>query len=65
MKRWVPAVKERWVILVTSAEPYVQQVSTKTMEVYETSKNTIAPHVEKVQKVADPYLQVFLSSSKQ
>lgn len=62
MKRWVPAVKERWVILVTSAEPYVQQVSTKTMEVYETSKNMIAPHV---QKVADPYLQVFLSSSKQ
>ncbi|URE41280.1 DNA repair ATPase-related [Musa troglodytarum] len=62
--RWVPAVKERWVILVTSAEPYVQQVSTKTMEVYETSKNTIAPHVEKVQKVADPYLQEAKKLSK-
>ncbi|CAL9136192.1 unnamed protein product [Musa textilis] len=62
--RWVPAVKERWVILVTSAEPYVQQVSTKTMEVYETSKNTIAPHVEKVQKVADPYLEEAKKLSK-
>lgn len=62
--RWVPAVKERWVILVTSAEPYVQQVSTKTMEVYETSKNTIAPHVQKVQKVADPYLQEAKKLSK-
>ncbi|KAI3840355.1 hypothetical protein MKX03_005851 [Papaver bracteatum] len=39
----VPALKEQWVT-----------VTTKTVEVYESSKKTIAPHVEKAQKIVDP-----------
>ncbi|WOK96344.1 hypothetical protein Cni_G05051 [Canna indica] len=62
--KWIPAIKEQWVILATNAEPYVQTLSTKTVEVYHTSKDTIATHVVKVQEMADPYVQVAKEFSK-
>ena len=58
MKKWIPAIKEQWMIFLTHAEPYMQTVSTKTVEVYKASKTTITLHVVKVQELGDPYYQV-------
>lgn len=58
VKRWVPAVKEQWLMLTTAAEPYVQLATTRALEFYESSKTTLAPHVVKVQEIANPYFQV-------
>ncbi|KAI3913525.1 hypothetical protein MKW92_030777 [Papaver armeniacum] len=63
-KKLVPALKEQWVTVTTYAEPHVQTLTTKTVEVYESSKKTIAPHVEKAQKIVDPYLQEVKKISK-
>lgn len=58
MKKWIPAIKEQWMIILTHAEPYMRTVSTKTVEVYEASKTTIGVHIVKVQELSDPYYQV-------
>ncbi|XP_073014445.1 uncharacterized protein [Typha latifolia] len=55
--RWIPVVKEKWVVLTTTAEPYMQTVSSKSVEFYEASKSAISPHVVKAQEFADPYFQ--------
>lgn len=60
VKRWIPVIKERWVVITTKAEPHVKMLNTKTLEIYKVSKNTIAPHIVKVQELADPYFQVRL-----
>ena len=54
----IPSIKEQWLVIRTSAEPHLQSISTKTIEVYEVSKSTLAPHVLKVQEFVDPYFQV-------
>ncbi|XXG51468.1 hypothetical protein AAC387_Pa03g0022 [Persea americana] len=63
-KRWVPALKGRWLELMTSAESYVQLVTTRTLEFYESSKTTLTPHVVKVQEIANPYFQEAKKFSK-
>lgn len=60
MQKVIPQIKEQWVVVKTSAEPHLKTIRTKTTEVYETSKNALAPHVSKVQEVVDPYFQVFI-----
>ncbi|XP_008798121.2 uncharacterized protein LOC103713104 isoform X1 [Phoenix dactylifera] len=62
--KWIPAIKEQWMIFVTHAEPYRQTVSTKTVEVYEASKTTITMHIVKIQELADPYYQEAKKLSK-
>ncbi|URE10476.1 DNA repair ATPase-related [Musa troglodytarum] len=62
--KWIPAIKERWVILATNAEPYVHTFSAKAIEVYHTSKDAIATHVVKVQKLGGPYFQAAKRFSK-
>ncbi|KAJ8634498.1 hypothetical protein MRB53_008765 [Persea americana] len=62
--RWVPALKGRWLELMTSAEPYVQLVTTRTLEFYESSKTTLTAHVVKVQEIANPYFQEAKKFSK-
>nr|XP_009403038.1 PREDICTED: uncharacterized protein LOC103986684 isoform X2 [Musa acuminata subsp. malaccensis] len=62
--KWIPAIKERWVILATNAEPYVHTLSAKTVEVYHTSKDAIATHVVKVQELGGPYFQAAKRFSK-
>ncbi|XP_002527981.2 uncharacterized protein LOC8282081 [Ricinus communis] len=62
--KWVPAVKEQWLLIVTHVEPHVQSLTTKTIEAYEASKTAITPHVSRVQEVVDPYFQEAKKFSK-
>ncbi|XP_027094214.1 uncharacterized protein [Coffea arabica] len=62
--KWIPVIKEQWLILVTKAEPHVQSLSTKALEIYESSKIAAMPHVIKVQELADPYFQEIKKYSK-
>ena len=58
VKKWVPAIKEQWVVITTQVKPHVQSLTAKTVEVYEASRTTITPHIIRVQEIADPYFQV-------
>ncbi|CAI9771659.1 unnamed protein product [Fraxinus pennsylvanica] len=62
--RWIPVIKEQWVVITTKAEPHVKMLKTKTLEIYEVSKNSIAPHIVKVQELADPYFQELVKVSR-
>ncbi|XP_034198662.1 uncharacterized protein LOC117614085 isoform X1 [Prunus dulcis] len=62
--KWIPAIKEQWLVVKESVEPHVKSLSKKTVEVYETSKSTLAPHVLKAQEVVDPYFQEAKKFSK-
>ncbi|CAA2960382.1 structural maintenance of chromosomes 2-1-like [Olea europaea subsp. europaea] len=56
--KWIPALTEQWMVVKTNAEPHVQMLTMKTLEIYEVSKNTVTPHIIRVQEIADPYFQV-------
>ncbi|XVF35765.1 hypothetical protein REPUB_Repub18cG0174200 [Reevesia pubescens] len=56
--KWVPAMKDLWLVVTKYAEPHVQMLAAKTVEVYEVSKTAITPHIIKVQEIVDPYFQV-------
>lgn len=58
MKKWVPAIKEQWVVIASNVEPHVQTLTTKAIEIYEASKDAVTPHVVKVVELVDPYFQV-------
>jgi len=62
LKKWVPAVKEQWSVVKTSAEPHVQLLTTKTVEGYEATKKTISPHLSNAKEFVYPYYQVQVSS---
>ncbi|MBA0622557.1 hypothetical protein Godav_008088 [Gossypium davidsonii] len=62
--KWVPAAKDQWVAVTTYAEPHVQSLTAKTVEIYEVSKATITPHIIKVQETVDPYFQEAKKFSK-
>lgn len=55
--KWLPSMMEQWLTFVTSLEPHVQSLTTKMFEVYHASKSSVAPHVIKIQKMADHYIQ--------
>lgn len=58
LKKWMPAVKEQWVVITTNLKPHLELVRTKGFEIYETSKGSITPHIFKVQELAEPHVQV-------
>ncbi|XP_039052172.1 uncharacterized protein LOC120193809 isoform X2 [Hibiscus syriacus] len=62
--KWVPAIKDQWVVVTAHAEPHVRSLKTKTVEVYEASKTAVTPHVVKVQEIVDPYFQETKKFSK-
>ncbi|XP_011082110.1 uncharacterized protein LOC105164957 [Sesamum indicum] len=62
--KWIPAIKEQWVVITTNVEPHVQTLTAKTVEIYEVSKNAVTPHIIKWQELADPYLQELRKFSK-
>ncbi|NP_001144343.2 uncharacterized protein LOC100277246 precursor [Zea mays] len=61
--KWIP-VKEKLVVLKKNAEPYVQKVSTRSVEFYESSRDAVTPHVVKVKEFAHPYYQEAKKFSK-
>ncbi|KAF4366274.1 hypothetical protein G4B88_030452 [Cannabis sativa] len=63
-KKVIPSIKEQWLVIRSSAEPHLQLLSSKTIEVYEISKSTLAPHVLKAQEFVDPYFQEAKKHSK-
>ncbi|QCE16126.1 uncharacterized protein LOC114162833 isoform X2 [Vigna unguiculata] len=62
--KWVPAVKEQWYVVKTSAEPHVQLLTTKTVEGYEATRKTISPHLSKAKEFVHPYYQEARKFSK-
>jgi len=62
LKKWIP-VKEKLVVLKKNAEPYVQKVSTRSVEFYESSRDAVTPHVVKVKEFTHPYYQVIAAFS--
>ncbi|XP_030477537.1 uncharacterized protein LOC115694581 [Syzygium oleosum] len=63
-KEWIPALKEHCLTVKTSLEPHVHSLTTKTLEVYESSKTALTPHLIKAQEVVDPYYQEVKKFSK-
>ncbi|KAB1204472.1 hypothetical protein CJ030_MR8G028132 [Morella rubra] len=62
--KWIPTVEEQWVVLKTNAEPHVQSLTKKTIEVYEASKSKVTPHIVQVREFVDPYFQEVKKFSK-
>ncbi|XP_044472218.1 uncharacterized protein LOC123200903 [Mangifera indica] len=62
--KWLPALKEQWLVFTTNVEPHVQSLKTKTIEAYEASKTAITPHVIRVKEIVDPYFQETKKFSK-
>jgi hypothetical protein len=60
LKKWMPVAKEKWVTLKKHAKPYVQMVSEKSLEAYQTSSDFVRPHLVNAHQVVDPYFQVHL-----
>ena len=60
-KKWVPAAKEQWSVVKTTAEPHVQLLTTKTVEAYKATKDAVTPHFNKLQEFVDPHYQVHIS----
>uniref|UniRef100_A0A803LYT5 Uncharacterized protein n=1 Tax=Chenopodium quinoa TaxID=63459 RepID=A0A803LYT5_CHEQI len=63
-KKWVPVVKEQWVMATEYVEPHIQTLTAKSAEAFEASKNAIKPHITKAQELADPYYQEVKKVSK-
>ena len=49
------------VVLKKNAEPYIQKVSARSVELYESSRVAVTPHVIKVKEFTHPYYQVLVS----
>lgn len=58
LQKWIPAVNEQWVILITNVEPHVQLATERTKNIYVQSKEVLTPHVTKVKEAVDPHFQV-------
>ncbi|XP_058202885.1 uncharacterized protein LOC131317337 isoform X2 [Rhododendron vialii] len=54
---WIPIMKDQWVGFVTQIRPHVESLTAKTIELYHTSKDSIQPHVVKIQEMVDPHYQ--------
>ncbi|KAL2896792.1 Laminin subunit beta-1 [Bienertia sinuspersici] len=62
--KWVPAMKEQWVVVTEYVEPHIQTLTAKSAEAFEASKTAVKPHIIKVQELADPYYQEVKKLSK-
>ncbi|CAL5184179.1 unnamed protein product [Lathyrus oleraceus] len=62
--KWIPVVNEHWSVVKTKVEPHVQLLTTKTVEVYKSSKDALTPHLSKGLECVDPYYQEVRKFSK-
>ncbi|XP_054798635.1 uncharacterized protein LOC129303373 isoform X2 [Prosopis cineraria] len=54
--KWVPAAKEQWSVMRTSAEPHVQLLTAKTVEVYKEAKRFTKPYIDQAAVAAKPHV---------
>ncbi|KAL8160926.1 hypothetical protein V2J09_012415 [Rumex salicifolius] len=62
--KWIPAVKDKWLLTAEYLEPHLKLASAKTAEAYEALKTNVKPHVITVQELTDPYYQEVKKFSK-
>ncbi|XP_078150539.1 uncharacterized protein LOC144545845 [Carex rostrata] len=62
--KWIPVALKKWVVLKANTEPYIQLVSSKSVELYKTAKIATAPHFTKFQEVTAPQVQKVNKISK-
>ncbi|KAI3725159.1 hypothetical protein L1987_64936 [Smallanthus sonchifolius] len=55
--KWIPTIKDQWLTFVTDMEPYVQILTSKTVEIYNELKKTLRPHITSIQTILDPYIK--------
>ncbi|XP_022976071.1 uncharacterized protein LOC111476583 [Cucurbita maxima] len=53
--KYIPAVKERWLVVKTNFKPHVETLTMKTEEFYQTSKSVITPYAIKSKEAIGPY----------
>lgn len=53
--KYIPAVKERWLVVKTNVKPHVETLTTKMVEFYQTSKSVITPYAVKSKEAIGPY----------
>ena len=51
-------MKEEWSNFIRYLEPCLQSLLSKTIEVYDASKNSLMPHLVKARTLTDPYIEV-------
>ena len=56
-------MKEEWSNFIRYLEPCLQSLLSKTIEVYDASKNSLMPHLVKACTLTDPYIEVVASRS--
>ncbi|KGN60195.1 uncharacterized protein LOC101216465 [Cucumis sativus] len=53
--KYIPIVKERWLVVKTNVKPHVETLTAKTVEFYQTSKSVITPYAVKSKEAISPY----------
>lgn len=56
--KWIPGLKKQSLEIIAHLEPNIQLLAAKTVDVYHSSKSSVAPIVFKAQEMADPHIQV-------
>lgn len=62
--KWVPAIKEQWLVVTEYVKPRMKTLTAKTAEIYNASKTAVKPHIIKGLEVAGPYYQEVKKVSK-
>uniref|UniRef100_A0A7N0URM9 Uncharacterized protein n=2 Tax=Kalanchoe fedtschenkoi TaxID=63787 RepID=A0A7N0URM9_KALFE len=55
--KWIPALKEYWLLIVAHVEPHVKAVQAKSIKAFEASKKAVTPHIIKLNENVYPYYQ--------
>ncbi|KAA0038726.1 structural maintenance of chromosomes protein 2-1-like [Cucumis melo var. makuwa] len=53
--KYIPVVKERWLVVKTNVKPHIETLTAKTVEFYQTSKSVITPYAVKSKEAIRPY----------
>ncbi|XWS28134.1 hypothetical protein CRYUN_Cryun25bG0039500 [Craigia yunnanensis] len=61
---WMPMMKEEWSNFMNYLELHLQSLLSKTIEVYDASKNSLMPHLIKACTLTYPYIQEAKKFSK-
>ncbi|XP_040374779.1 uncharacterized protein LOC112196016 isoform X1 [Rosa chinensis] len=56
--KWIPGLKKQSLEIVAYLDPNIQLLTAKTVDIYHSSKSSVAPFVFKAQEMANPHIQV-------